>query len=427
MFELENQRMHYAWGDHASIPTLLGETAADQPVAEYWLGAHPNASSRLASHPSRPTLDQWIREYPREALGEVVADTYGARLPFLMKVLAVAEPLSLQVHPSSAVARAGYRRESRSGPESTAPTRNYKDPYHKPEMIYALSPFTGLAGFRAVPEIVDIMRASGDLWLRGLAGELLEVLHPAGNAQMIRSIVRHMLSLSLAEVRAHTARLVVNVQRRRESSAWDDLESRAEIEFTFDVFEELVARYPNDPGSLVALLLNPFRLQPGEAHFVPAGAMHCYLSGTGIEIMATSDNVLRAGLTQKHVDVRELLMATEFGSPDVPRPIEPHEVYDGVRQFSTGTDEFELLAVQWGGEIECDLQQLTQATEEQPRIDGGPRILLCLDGQFTASTTRGVRPEARLAAGESLFVPANNGDLTLRGRGHLMIGRVPGA
>ncbi|MGZ4662359.1 MAG: mannose-6-phosphate isomerase, class I, partial [Arthrobacter sp.] len=315
MYEIQNVLRPYAWGSTTAIAELLGRPASGGPEAELWIGAHPDSPS-VASMPDggQLPLDALIASDPEHHLGGPSVAEFGPRLPFLLKVLAAESPLSLQVHPTLEQARAGFAREEASGVDRAAGERNYKDDNHKPEMIFALTPFEALCGFRpaaasralfehlaaSMPEIsCEVPPVFLDV-IGDLSGS---VEHDALKAAFTRLIGGgHAVSHAVRElVAAIKAGLPVG-------------EYQAELSTVVG----LHGHYPGDPGILISLLLNRISLAPGEAVYLPAGNVHAYLHGLGIEVMASSDNVLRGGLTPKFVDVPELLQTIAFESVGVP-------------------------------------------------------------------------------------------------------------
>lgn len=274
VLRLLNKIQSYAWGSLDALPALLGQPPDGRPQAELWLGAHDSAPSLAGGRP----LNAVIAEAPERLLGAPVARRFEGKLPFLLKVLAAAQPLSLQAHPSLAQAREGFARENAAGLPLNAPHRNYRDANHKPELLCALSEFHALCGFRAVGESVRLLRGLG------VDTTLLE-------RDGLRAFFTHVMT---ARVSLTQVRVVEGFERECALAA------------------QLLAAYPGDPGLIGALLLNYVVLQPGDALFLTAGNLHAYVRGTGIELMANSDNVLRGGLTPKHVDVPELLRVLDF-------------------------------------------------------------------------------------------------------------------
>jgi mannose-6-phosphate isomerase len=280
----------YAWGSPTLLPEILGVTATGGPMAELWVGAHPSLPSRMraadASGDDMVGLDTVIAADPHRWLGSAVVARFGPRLPFLLKVLAVDAPLSLQAHPNRAQARAGFLRE-RTLKLSSAES-SYTDDNHKPELIVALTPMEALYGFRPIADLQALRTTLG-------SARFDRVLGDVASAEDLRAAVGGLLRLSAAD-----ARELVDELRERAHRLQD--QPRLSHWLT-----ELAARYPHDPGVAVSLLLNHVHLEPGEALFVPAGVLHAYLTGVGVEVLAASDNVMRGGLTPKRVDVDGLL------------------------------------------------------------------------------------------------------------------------
>jgi len=377
---LEGVVRRYAWGSPTAIPELLGTVPDGGPQAELWLGAHPSAPARAGG----ALLDEIVAADPEGTLGQAVVERFGARLPFLLKVLAAAEPLSLQAHPSAEQAAAGFAAETLAGIPLDAPERRYKDANHKPELLCALTPFHALCGFRPVDATLALLERLG------LGG------HPAFSQLSdgdIRSTVGGLLSLPDGE-RAEVAATIAEAAATTEGA-----------EATWA--RRIAATHPGDPGIGVALLLNLVRLQPGEAIFLPAGNLHAYLEGVGIEIMASSDNVLRGGLTPKHVDVDELLAVLDV-QPG-PAPVVAARPDGPVRHYDTPVAEFELSFV--------DIDAASTAV-------GGdrPRVVLCLDGEMVLATAG---DELRVRRGMAAWVPACDGPLSLTGTGLGVVATTP--
>ncbi|WP_440557884.1 mannose-6-phosphate isomerase, class I [Streptomyces sp. SCPE 10] len=364
MDRLDNTVRPYAWGSRTAIPRLLGTEPTGEPQAEMWMGAHPGAPSRTP----RGTLAEVIDADPERELGKEAVAKFGPRLPFLLKILAADAPLSLQVHPDLAQAREGYADEERRGVPLDAPERNYKDANHKPELICALTEFDGLCGFRPPERAADLLAALGVDSLK----PYVDLLH----ARPEDAALREVLTAILTADREETARTVA------EAAA-----ACARLGGDHAPYAQLAHHYPGDPGVLAAMLLNHVRLQPGEALFLGAGVPHAYLSGLGVEIMANSDNVLRCGLTPKHVDVPELLRVVRFEASE-PGVLRPEAAPDGEEVYETPTDEFRLSrhVLPEGGTA----HDLTRDT---------PQILLCTAGAVRAG-------EHELGPGRSVFVPA---------------------
>ncbi|MFE9679553.1 mannose-6-phosphate isomerase, class I [Streptomyces sp. NPDC006259] len=364
MDRLDNTIRPYAWGSPTALPHLLGVEPTGEPQAEMWMGAHPGAPSRTG----RGTLNEVIAAAPERELGEKAVARFGPRLPFLLKLLAAGAPLSLQVHPDLAQARDGYADEERRGVPADAPHRNYKDANHKPELICALTEFDGLCGFRDPARAADLLDALGVDSLK----PYVDLLHAQPEEAALREVLTAILTADPDEM-AHTVAAA--------TAACDRLGG------DHAPYAGLAHHYPGDPGVIAAMLLNHVRLQPGEALYLGAGIPHAYLDGLGVEIMANSDNVLRCGLTPKHVDVPELLRVVRF-EPGDPGVLRPEAAPDGEEVYETPIDEFRLSRyVLPEGAAPHDLTLTT------------PQILLCTAGTVRAG-------EHTLTPGQSVFVPA---------------------
>ncbi|MFE5627694.1 mannose-6-phosphate isomerase, class I [Streptomyces virginiae] len=367
MDRLTNTIRPYAWGSTTALPTLLGVEPTGEPQAELWMGAHPGAPSRVDRGAGERSLAEVIADDPEGELGAATVAKFGPRLPFLFKILAAGAPLSLQVHPDLAQAKAGFEDEERRGIPIDAPHRNYKDPNHKPEMICAITPFDGLCGFRSPQASADLFEGLGVGSLKPYA-DLLRA-HPEEAA------LREVLTAVLSADREQMARTVAETAAAAERLGGE-----------YATYAALVHEYPGDPGVIAAMLLNHVRLQPGEALFLGAGVPHAYFDGLGVELLANSDNVLRAGLTPKHVDVPELLKIVRFepSDPSVMRP----EGDGGEEVYEAPIDEFRLSRY-----------LLAPGGAPQVLADGAPQILLCTAGSVQAG-------ELALSPGGSAFVPA---------------------
>ncbi len=386
---LENVVQPYAWGSRTAIAALQGRpTPSTSPEAELWMGAHPSAPSRVAGSGRR--LTERIESDPEATLGAAVASAFGPTLPFLLKVLAADQPLSLQAHPSLAQAREGFDLEEARGVPRSAPHRNYKDRNHKPELLCALTPFDALCGFRAAADLLALLDA---LAVPAL-DPLQQIVASAPDAGGIRAAFT-WLTTRPAEARAPLVRATVDgcARLRDHGSPWADACAWS---------ARLAALHPDDVGVVSALMLNLVHLAPGEAIYLPAGNLHAYLSGVGIEIMANSDNVLRGGLTPKHVDVDELLRVLVFRSIDVPL-VRPERAADGEEWWPTPAREFRLSRIRLDGPA------------FEARVSG-PEIVLCTEGAVTVEDRDG---EVELARGASAFVPARAAAWRARGAGTL--------
>jgi len=410
---LTNPTRSYAWGSRTHIPRLLGQEPSGVPVAEMWIGAHPADPSVLADG---TRLDDAISTDPERMLGVAVRERFGDRLPYLMKLLAAGEPLSLQVHPTSERARIRFAEQEAAGIPLSAPERSYQDASHKPELIYALTRFEGMAGFRDPAKSAVILRGLGLPWLDAVADRIASTPTPF---QELRAVVTELLAtpeprlshrLGQLKVAAAAAeqRLHGTTAGRRDRSPDPSAVERESIR-VYAALVPLIERYPHDAGVLVTLLLNHVVLAPGEAMFIDAGIIHAYTSGFGVEIMAASDNVLRAGLTPKHVDIPELLEITNF--TPVPPPLWAGTATTDAAgvTFAPPVGEFELLV--------CPVD------DGPVEIEGhGPLVVLCTQGSLAAVAGE---ETVSLDAGQSAFVEAGHPVLRLNGTGQASIARLP--
>src|SRR4051812_48007266 len=387
MWQLTSTVRHYPWGSHTVIPELLGHPVpAERPHAELWMGAHPAEPSRLSDGRG---LDAAIAADPERFLGRPVVERFGPRLPFLLKVLAAETPLSLQAHPTAEQAVAGFAAEEAAGVPRDAPTRTFKDPYHKPELLLALTTFEALCGFRPVEESLHCL---AKLQVPE-AKPTIAALARGG----LRAAIPQLLGLS----REHREVLVDAV-----AEAASSFVAAHDPEFinTYRWAASLAKTYPGDPGVVISLMCNHLKLAPGEAVFLPAGNLHAYLSGAGIEVMASSDNVLRGGLTTKHVDLAALIEVLDFTDGRIP-VIHPVLGPGGLR-YPVPVDDFDLTR------IALDEGTGTLTTR-------GPQLLLCTEGGAVLASADG---ELAVAKGQAAFVPAG---APVSPRGPAVLSRAP--
>jgi mannose-6-phosphate isomerase len=387
MHLLSNTIRNYAWGSTTAIAGLLGHEPSGQPEAELWIGAHPDAPSRPIDGPDGESLASLIAADPGAALGAESVEAFGPRLPFLLKVLAAESPLSLQVHPRLDQAKAGYAAEEAAGVDRSAPHRNYKDDNHKPEMVFALTPFEALSGFRRPAEAAGLFERLTALLAGTAASEVseqvAELLRTRDETEALSSAFARLIHGG-PDVRAcvDAAAAVASAHGRDDAA--------------LATVADLAAVYPSDPGVLISLMLNRVSLAPGEALYLPAGNVHAYLKGVGIEVMAASDNVLRGGLTPKHVDIPELLRTVVFEAAGVPR-LAAHESALGQELYRPPFSEFQLqrISVPAAGDPAA-------LREPVPVAQRGAAVVLVLAGSLTLDTPKG---DLVLARGESAFVP----------------------
>ena len=356
-------------------------TPSAHPEAELWFGAHPAAPAVVRDDARENTLLEVIDADPRAELGTLCAERYDGRLPFLMKILAAEEPLSLQAHPSLQQAKEGFARENERGIDVGAPDRNYRDENHKPELVVALSEFHALAGFRDVRETVDLLRVLQvpelDSHLGMIAGQ--------PDSQGLRALFTTWITLPESALSTLIPAVLAGAIRYLESGQ-DRFAAEARTVL------EIGENYPLDPGVLAVLLLNRVTLAPGEGLYLPAGNLHAYLWGTAVEVMANSDNVLRGGLTPKHVDVPELLRVLDF-TPVAPGDIAPSiHTLNSELIYQTPAAEFRLSKVELDG---TGLRRPSSILFDVP----GPQILLCTTGSIELRGPSGhlVVPQGRAA------------------------------
>ncbi len=388
MLLLTNQVRPYAWGSPTVIPDLLGIPPTGEPQAELWLGAHPQGSSSVVVDGVQWSLNDLLAERGTELLGAEVVHEFGAVLPFLLKVLAIEAPLSLQVHPTIEQARDGYAREDARGIPLDAPQRLYRDRNHKPEMAYALSPVEALVGFRPVPDTLELLEL--------LDCRELDPYYAALQVRDERWLHEVMVGL-LGQIGVDRPGLVAAV----DAACARLLEQETPFAPTLRAVRRIAAAYPADPGVVIALFMNFVELAPGEAFFVPAGMAHAYLSGTVIEPQATSDNTLRAGLTPKYVDAPELLAVLDVSDTPV-HYVRPEAGAPGVQWYVPPVREFRLARIAPKG-----------ARADLP-VDG-PAILLCVEGETKVRSSAG--DTVGLSRGQSVFVPAGDAPITVEGDG----------
>lgn len=397
MLKLNNPTQEYAWGSTTAIPEVMGVGTSGRPVAELWMGAHPSAPSRVVVSGRELGLDQLIAEDAEAMLGGDVVARFGRSLPYLLKLVAVERPLSLQVHPSLDRAREGFAAENAAGIALDDPRRNYHDANHKPELVFALTRFEALSGFRAPRRAAELFDGLDAV----LARTLHDVLVAEPTYRGIRTAFRRLLDPELRPDFAAVEELSQACRARLSDGSPSPRADRTVV--------ALADAYPGDPGAVTSLLLNPVTLEPGEAMFVPAGGVHAYLHGLAVEIMANSDNVLRAGLTHKHVDVPELLANVDYVAAP-PIRVAPEIFHGAARVFYAPVDDFELSVVD------------VSNGRSHPLKGRGPRIVLCVEGGVTVRSEDG---EQRLGRGESVFVSSAEGALEVAGTGTVVQADVP--
>ncbi|MDR1637236.1 MAG: mannose-6-phosphate isomerase, class I [Treponema sp.] len=394
LYKLQNTVKHYEWGSPMHIPALLGaDNSQGTPWAELWMGVHPAGPSRIAggkaftNKPSTPSqagelgLGDLIAADPERCLGRSAAKNFGG-LPFLFKLLAAAKPLSIQAHPNREQAREGWRRENERGIPPEAPNRNYRDERHKPEILCALNPFTAMCGFRPPGEIGFLLAKC----FEGGSPSLREGIKPLEKAlageNPLKAFLEALFRLSpetLGELTAYARETILP------DGEWD-------------LVGRFAALYPGDPGIIAPLYLNILQLMPGEAVYLPAGVLHAYVHGFAVELMANSDNVLRGGLSSKHLDPGELLSVLDF-KPCRPMILNPRPAGNGLSRYETPCREFSLQVMRSRG-----------GTALFP--EKGPSIVIVTEGRLRVNGGEEKKPGGgnwTLARGESAFIPAREG------------------
>ena len=376
MYLLTNATQAYAWGSADAIPSFLGRVKDGNPVAEMWLGTHALAPSLV-----------------EEAVGvSVPLSEVAGELPFMMKILAADKPLSLQVHPGSALAEAGFAAEEAEGKPITAPDRSFKDPNHKPEMAYALTTFDTLVGFRPTAEILRILSAIDTPLAKGLGADL----RARPGFQGIVRLIEHLLDDGPDRSEIDD---VVEACRALDESSMD-------IKRAYSTVVEIAGHFPGDIGIVISLFLNRLTLQPGEAAFLGSGVLHAHLSGMCVEVMASSDNVLRAGLTEKYINPAGLVRCLNKGMSRVAR-VTPEQWGFSTDVFSPDVDEFAL--------------SMTQCSFIEPNgtvlPNSGRRLIMCTGGEVTLLNESGQSFE--LKRGQSAYAGPEDGLLRIIGIGEV--------
>lgn len=380
MYLLDNASRRYDWGSSSDIPRFLGQEPDGGPMAEIWMGTHPLAPSLVVAD-EPVTLDQVAGE-----------------LPFLFKILAADRPLSLQVHPNEAMARAGFDAENAAGVPLDAPGRTYRDPHHKPEMAYALTTFDTLVGFRPTAEILRVLHSIAT----PLAQSLAEELHADPG---FSGIVRLVERLLVDDIAPEEITAVVEACRELVSTGFD-------VKRAYATVLDIAEFFPHDVGVIISLTLNRLTLQPGEAAFLGTGLIHAHLRGMCLEVMASSDNVLRAGLTTKSLDPEGLIRCLEKGKSRLAR-VTPEPFGFSTDVFNPDVEEFALA--------------VSQCSRAEPRGTLLPpadhRIVVCTGGEVELVNAAGDR--LKLARGDSAYAGADDGDLRVIGTGEVAQAYTP--
>lgn len=380
MQRVRGARRHYDWGDPEAIPRLLGEEPDGRPVAELWFGTHHSAPTELSG--DGRTLAEAVKADPARILGS----DGPACLPFLLKLLAAARPLSIQVHPDAEQAAAGFAAEEAAGIPLDAPERRYRDPHAKPELICAVTPFAATCGIRPVAASLELLAALDVAALDVVQGHLRAAA--GDDAAAIDALLGELFAMAPERVRSLIADTAAAASSRPAGS---------DHALALDWHVRLARQHPDDVGVVIALLLNHVLLQPGDALHLEAGTLHSYLQGVGVEVMGTSDNVLRGGLTSKHVDTTELrrIVVPHAMPVQVQRPAAAVHRYD-VGDVGFAVARADLVAA--GGAVRVDR----------------PAIVLATSG---TATIEGVGADATLRRGEALLMEAVDLPVSVTGDG----------
>ena len=390
MHELVGALRSYAWGSRTALAQLCGrEVPSAHPEAELWFGAHPADPAKIVSDGGSRSLLELLETDPNRELGSV-APEFGGRLPFLVKILAAEEPLSLQAHPSADQARYGFDRENHSRVPLDSPMRNYRDDSHKPELVVALDRFEALAGFRDPLRTVQLLNS---LAVPELV-QYTELLAAQPDSGGLRTLFTTWITLPQAMLATLLPKVLDGCVRYLKNT--DPAGSPKQFAAEAQTALELAEAYPGDAGVLAALLLNRLTLEPGQGLFLAAGSLHAYLRGMGVEIMANSDNVLRGGLTPKHVDVPELLRVLDFEPLRLPI-VDPEPTGPESFRYCTPASEFALRRF-----------ELAEGAEPVDIPRTGPGIMLVTAGTVLLSQHGAQLP---VTAGSAAWISATDTDI----------------
>jgi len=394
---MKNTIQEYAWGSHTAIADLVGNNSpSTKPQAELWMGAHPKAPSLVKYDDKWLSLLELIKQFPADILGKDIAAKFDNKLPYLFKVLAASKPLSIQAHPGIKQAKQGFERENRLGIPLDSPNRNYKDENHKPECICALTPFMALCGFRKISEIIFLMEK---ICLKVLYKEL-DNLKKQPNPEGMKSFFRSLITINGQRKKQIIEHTITNAQKLSEANPG--------FKWMINLYKE----YPDDMGIFAPVLLNLISLKPGQALFLPSGELHAYLDGLGVELMANSDNVLRGGLTKKHIDVPELLNVLNFEETDVNILLSQKDKdCEGV--YHSMAEEFVLSVI-------SDEKNISYTSPEKRSVE----IILCTDGK-ACITDISINENILLKKGTSVIIPSSVNKYSIEGKATLYKASVP--
>lgn len=388
---------NHDWGSPTAIPHFLGEPEDGKPWAELWFGAHPLGSARTEDG---KTLDEVIANDPLTSLGFSTHSELGSELPYLVKLIAPARSLSVQVHPNRVRAAEGFLAEENLGVGQADPKRSFPDATHKPEILYALAPTDALVGFSVRRQVRSRLEGLHS----PLAGRISRRLRLAAG-RSLKPLVAWVLDPEDGPTGEQIDAFAADCAARLASG-------NSPAPYVDQTIVELQQQFPSDPGILIAFLMNSIHLEPGEAVFVPTGTVHAYQRGFGLEVMANSDNVVRAGLTSKHVDAGLFLDLSVFDGLPATR-IAPEHPVPGINLFRSPVEDFELAIATAGG---------PDVPSPLPVPGTGPRILVGLEGSPTVVTRE---DQVSLAPGDAVFVPDGDGQIVLSGSGRVAAVTVP--
>lgn len=385
MFKMINKIQYYEWGSKNAMTELYHiKNPKHLPMAELWMGAHNKASSIVEDLNTKQkiSLDKLIATNPTFYLGKKVAQKF-YRLPFLFKILCAANPLSIQVHPDKIAAKAGFKRENAAGIAVSNKNRNYKDDNHKPELIYALTRFKALNSFRPLDEIANLLRPISQ------ASENIQLFLKTSTETQLAQLFEHLLRLTIIEKQSLFIALK-SVLRKEDKEPWRTI-------------KKILPLHADDNGLFLLLLLNIIELQPGEAMFLHTRTPHAYLAGVGLEVMANSDNALRAGLTKKHIDITEVLANLDFTVKPYNKLLLRPNNYDNESYYPIPVDDFSFS-------LYIINHQLTTIT------NNSATILFCVEGEISITVKN---KTTKILPGESVFVSASERQIILNNKGKL--------
>lgn len=393
-FKLRNPIQNYTWGSKTAIQMLFDiENPNQEPQAEIWMGAHSNGCSQVIIDEKLVLLSELINKDQNGMLSKTTVKRFG-ELPYLFKVLAAGNALSIQVHPNKEEAEEGFAHEDAQGIETTAPHRNYRDPNHKPELVYALTPYQAMNGFRAFDDILALFIHILDTVEMPIIQTLIESFKVNVSSQGLEAFFIGLLSLRGEDKNDSLSALLEYAVINQQPSIENDLSS---------LILELAQDYPEDIGIFSPLILNVLTLKPGEAMYLDARTPHAYLKGTGLEVMANSDNVLRAGLTSKHIDVIELARCTLFEEKPVSSLLCIPIVKGNQQCYQVPVSDFNF---------DC----FTQADNEIIEVNSA-EIVFSIECDATISHTSGEM--IKIKKGESVFIPAYAKSYTISSEGRI--------